>query len=142
MTKWALFAVALLAGIGYGGFRLYQYHEWKTAYGNAFDAYKRAYDYRDTGTLLYEPRFKDFDTAMDALDRQPIPGFSSRSKRDLLRYCGADLETYREDMRLLDQLDLKETPRAEFDKDMDNLTHVGKLAGSCIHDAIEAGDMP
>jgi hypothetical protein len=138
---WIPFAVIVLAIVGYGGYRLYQYQEWKAAYGKALDAYKRAYDYRDAGTLLYEPRRKDFDAAMDDLERQPIPGSYAGIDRNLLRYCGDDLEIYRQDMRLLDRLDLKQTPKAEIDRDMDNLTQAGKLAGACIRNAASNGDL-
>ena len=58
MSKWivAFIAIVVLAGAGFGGYRIYQYRQWKVAYGSALDAFKRAYDYRDAGTLLYDPR--------------------------------------------------------------------------------------
>ncbi len=137
MKTWVLFAVVGLAAVTYGGYNLYEYHEWKVAYVKALDAYKRAYDYRDAGTLLYEPRRKDLDAAMDDLERQPLPVYYSDHKRAMLRICVGGVSLYRETANV--NLELSRLGKIP---DMANQRSIEKDAGSCIVDAIAAGDMP
>ncbi len=140
MKRWIVASIAIavaLGGAGYGGYRLYEYQEWKSDYGKALDAYKRAYDYRDAGVLLYEPRLKDFDTAMDALERLPVLSEDAVSSKGKLRICAGDIDEYRK----IDDMNL-ETIRLGRTPDLDLEYSVEKSAGSCIRDAIEAGDMP
>jgi hypothetical protein len=133
---WAIAAIAVvLAGAGCGGYFLYQYLQWKAAYGVTIDAYSRLYDYRDAGTLLYEPRLKDFETAMDALERLPILSDSAVNEKEELRICADNLRTYRswgetnsESVRLGIGADLKSPARVE------------KEASSCIREAVKRGD--
>jgi hypothetical protein len=95
MKKWIFLAAIVLAAVGYGGYRLYEYHEWKTAYGRALDALHRAYEYKEAGVLLYEPRRKDFEVADDQLQRLSQFSVEAQSDANILHYCGEELRMYR-----------------------------------------------
>jgi hypothetical protein len=133
--KWILLLVIVMASVGYG--RLYEYREWNAAYANALIAYKRAYDYRDAGTPLYEPRRKDLDGAMEGMARQPTPSFESYHKLGMLRICAGDINLYREIQSAnLESVRLGRVPN------LDNEANVRHRAGFCIRNETEAGDIP
>ncbi len=59
MKKWttaSVVAVVFLCAGGYAALHFCQLHEYHLAHAEALDALKRAYDYRDAGILLFEPR--------------------------------------------------------------------------------------
>ncbi len=139
MSKWivAFIAIVVLAGAGFGGYRIYQYRQWKVAYGSALDAFKRAYDYRDAGTLLYDPRLRDFETAKDALERLPVMTEDAVLSKENLRICANELETYRRMAQVnSDSASLGAKP------DLDTEHSAEHEAGSCIREAIRTGDIP
>ena len=102
MKKWILFviiAVLALVGVTYGVYRIHQRQLWQAAYAEAMDAFKRVYDYRDAGALLFEPRLKDFQTADDRLQRMSLIDYKTQADAEILHLCGQNLITYRESVR-------------------------------------------
>jgi len=69
--------------------------ELREAYGNAVDAFARAYQYRDSGALLYEPRWNDFQMASDAFARKDGATAFIHADWPKLTDCGTLLEQYR-----------------------------------------------
>jgi hypothetical protein len=70
--KTALIWIVVI-GIVAGGFIYYRQERWDAAYKTARDAYSRAAEYKDAGTLLYEPRYKDVEMSMDKLKSVGAP---------------------------------------------------------------------
>jgi hypothetical protein len=66
------FAAVALIPASFIGYELHTKHEWQASYGETLDAYRRAYNSRDDGTLLYETRRNDLEVAINELDRQPV----------------------------------------------------------------------
>lgn len=98
--KWivpSLAAVFLLSGALYAGVRYERHAAWKQAYGDAQDAFRRAYDYKDAGALLYEPRLKDFQAADDRQRRISLVDSETQDDAESLHFCGGELATYREE---------------------------------------------
>jgi hypothetical protein len=73
----AVLILCLVVVAGYGVHRHFQHVD-------AQDAFARAFKYRDSGALLYEPRWKEFEVARD----------DATDKR--LSECGEMLRSYRE----------------------------------------------
>ena len=80
--------------------------QWDGRYQAAFSAYKRALEYVDAGTLLYEPRYLDLQKAADELDDTPRPhyGFIDSRTRDSMvagiQSCQRTLGIYRDSAQL------------------------------------------
>lgn len=98
MKRWLTFTVVILVVLGaggYAGWRYYQRQRWNAARLETLDALSRAYEYRDAGTLLFEPRWKDFEVADDNLQRLSLFSSESFDDAELVRLCGDQLRTYR-----------------------------------------------
>jgi len=98
VKKWilaSLVGIIILFSAAYIGYRIYQRQQWNESYAEALDAFKRAYDYRDAGTLLFEPRWKDFEVAEDHLQRMSQIDYKTESEVSILRSCGDELQSYR-----------------------------------------------
>jgi hypothetical protein len=95
-------AILLVIGVpalAIGSFAWYRYDQrkqWIEARLRTVDALNRAYEYRDAGVLLYEPRWKDFEVAADELQRLSLNEFD-KADAQTLRICGDDLTQYRKD---------------------------------------------
>lgn len=98
MKRWVVLsavAIAALSGSGYAALHFYRVHEYEAAHAVALDALKRAYDYRDSGTLIFEPRWKDFQVADDEQRRLSLVGWREQIDAETLHTCGSELSTYR-----------------------------------------------
>jgi hypothetical protein len=127
--RWILAALLFIAVCcaGYLSYRFNQYRHWEAVYGDAFDAYQRAYDSRDGDSPLYLEKQRDFGTAMDALDRlQPFNEHAVLAK-EKLRACAEELELYRRWLRL-NFASLRLNSDTDFQAQRDAET----AAGSCI----------
>ena len=89
----ALLIVVLAAS---GGWRYLNYREWSAAYAVAHDSFSRAWEYKDAGTLVFEPRWKDFEVAIDKLHRVGHVGEEQEIKTASMVNCGDELHLYRE----------------------------------------------
>jgi len=92
----ATITVAVIAGA-----LIYFHHQqkvekWNSAYQRARDAYKRASEYKNSGTLLYEPRFKDFEVALDDLNATEKPDRVSEGLSIDLTTCKIELVSFRD----------------------------------------------
>jgi hypothetical protein len=128
MTKWLALTVVGILIISAAGFAYYhqKQSELREAYGNAVDAFSRVYEYRDSGVLLFEPRWKDFQTARDGFERKDGADGFVRAEWPKLTECGALLEQYRaysekessaiENAHSIETLALVKQEVAEWDK--------------------------
>lgn len=73
-----------------------QQDDWQSKYDTARAAYNRAAEYYSAGTLLYEPRFLDFEKAFDAIPKQQDHGLKT-DKRGNLIACAMALDGYRQE---------------------------------------------
>jgi len=131
MKNWILLGAIVLTLVGYG--RVYENREWAAAYGSALNAYRVAYNYRDAVTLLYEPRRRVLDAAIENLVHQPTPSFESDRKLSTLQICAGDIDLYRES-----QGTNVESVRLGKVSNLDGEADVKKMTDSCGLDTTEA----
>jgi hypothetical protein len=131
-----LLSVAVCAGV-YLCFQVHEYLQWKAAYRGALWAYQSAYDFRDADDQIFVQRLRNFQTAMDALDRRPRYDDHLELAKEQLRACAAELDLYRRwvrlnsaSMSLRSHTDFNDQRRAE------------KAAGSCARSAGNEGVIP
>lgn len=95
--KRLLFLIPVLACVAVAAYWLYQKHEskerWEAAYQSTRDAYKRAAEYKDSGILLFQPRFTDMEKSVDALTEMPNQPKDDRLSS--IKVCEDYLLTYR-----------------------------------------------
>ncbi|MGA2887401.1 MAG: hypothetical protein ABSE51_05065 [Terracidiphilus sp.] len=136
MKKWILTFVAIavaLGGIGYAWYRIHQRQQWREAYGDALDAFKRAYDYRDAGVLLFEPRLKDFQTADDRLQRMSQIDYKTQGDAEILHLCGDEIGTYRDESRIIrEALELGKAGLKNAESAMESQKSVDKEMAQCL----------
>jgi hypothetical protein len=98
MKGWIVLAVGglVLSGAALAWYRQHRLAELREAYGSAVDAFNRAFEYRDAGVLLYEPRWKDFQTAEDSFRRMDGAAGFIHPDWPRLEDCGHLLEIYRD----------------------------------------------
>lgn len=97
-------------------------------------AMQRANEYRDAGTLLYEPRFLDLEKAVDELKASATKP-QEKAVAEIAVACAGDLRNYRENLDLLVQVS-RQAPspgRSKLTKDA-NALHKRLAANidSCI----------
>lgn len=89
---------------------------WDTQYQSTFFSFRRMAEYKDAGTLLYEPRRLDFEQHLDALKLQPTPYYGSMDSRVResmiadLRGCGDAVSFYREFLDDFNSAESKDEP--------------------------------
>jgi hypothetical protein len=125
--------VTVLSGLTYGVYRLHERQQWQAAYGEALDAFKRAYDYRDAGTLLFEPRLKDFQVADDRLQRLSLIDYKTQSDAEILHLCGQNLLSYRESERTASEsLDLGKAGLENAESTLELQKSIDKSMAQCL----------
>ena len=140
MKKQTIFVVVgalLLLAAVLTGYRQHRKAELREAYGNAVDAFNRAYEYRDAGSLLYEPRWKDFQVAMDSFWREPGAASFAHPDWPNLSDCGHLLELYRnysaiesaaiENADSIETLDIVKQKVKEWDRSQADIVQKAKL---------------
>lgn len=114
-----LVAVAVAVGLYVHARNVARREAWESAYQRAFDAYGRAAEYRSEDALVFEPRYKDLEVALDEFFATPGPGDSSShagEKSMGMVGCKIVLDTYRIQLKnsnLQDQIDKLEGHRTK-----------------------------
>jgi hypothetical protein len=138
LKKWILPLLLFVAvcGAGYGSYRVHRYRQWKAAFGDAFYAYRRAYEFRDAENLLYLQRLKNFETTMGALDRLPPFNDHASTAREELRARAEEMDLYRRWTRLNSA-----SMSLGTGTDLQGQANAEREAGSCVRSAAIEGDL-
>jgi len=131
-----LLSVAVCAGV-YLCFQVHEYLQWKAAYRGALWAYQSAYDFRDADDQIFVQRLRNFQTAMDALDRRPRYNDHLELAKEQLRACAAELDLYRRWVRLNSA-----AMSVRTDTEFEAQRETEEAAGSCVRSESGRGVTP